>query len=125
MLNPRATPKRPLCLLSLPAARTQDSNVFSFLPGDAPCEGLHTVCSAYRDLVPAVRMAGPTSFAPAIIQAMRHVVASGGQYHILLIVADGQVTRPSDMLPGQLSTQEQATVNAIMAARWGVGGFRV
>ncbi len=48
---------------------------------------------------------------------MRVVQASGGQYHILLLLADGQVTRPSDAERGQLSAQEQATVDAIVEAR--------
>mmetsp|Transcript_3799 Transcript_3799/g.9493 ORF Transcript_3799/g.9493 Transcript_3799/m.9493 type:complete len:509 (-) Transcript_3799:566-2092(-) len=96
--------------------RTQDARVFSFQPGDTPCVGLDTVCGTYRALVPHVRLAGPTSFAPAIHQAVRQVVAAGCAYHILLIVADGQVTRPSDMPRGQLSVQEQATINAIVMA---------
>lgn len=36
-------------------------------------------------------MAGPTSFAPIIEMAMTIVEQSGGQYHVLLIIADGQV----------------------------------
>lgn len=36
-------------------------------------------------------MAGPTSFAPIIETAMTIVEQSGGQYHVLLIIADGQV----------------------------------
>lgn len=36
-------------------------------------------------------MAGPTSFAPVIETAMSIVEKSGGQYHVLLIIADGQV----------------------------------
>lgn len=35
---------------------------------------------------------GPTSFAPVIEMAMTLVEQSGGQYHVLLIIADGQVT---------------------------------
>lgn len=34
---------------------------------------------------------GPTSFAPVIEQAMTIVEQSRGQYHVLLIIADGQV----------------------------------
>jgi E3 ubiquitin-protein ligase RGLG len=38
-----------------------------------------------------LRAAGPTSYAPAIWQAIKIVADSGGQYHILIIIADGQV----------------------------------
>jgi E3 ubiquitin-protein ligase RGLG len=37
-------------------------------------------------------MTGPTSFAPIIETAIEIVDNSGGQYHILLIIADGQVS---------------------------------
>jgi hypothetical protein len=36
-------------------------------------------------------MAGPTSFAPIINAAVDIVEESGGQYHVLIIIADGQV----------------------------------
>lgn len=36
-------------------------------------------------------IAGPTSFAPVIEMAMTIVEQSGGQYHVLVIIADGQV----------------------------------
>jgi hypothetical protein len=42
-----------------------------------------------------VRLAGPTSFAPAIRQACKIVADSGGKFHILLIIADGQVCTSS------------------------------
>ena len=35
---------------------------------------------------------GPTSFAPVIEMAITIVEQNGGQYHVLLIIADGQVT---------------------------------
>lgn len=37
-------------------------------------------------------LTGPTSFAPIIEMAITIVEQSGGQYHVLLIIADGQVT---------------------------------
>lgn len=40
-------------------------------------------------------MVGPTSFAPIIEMATTIVEKSGGQYHVLLIIADGQVTKLS------------------------------
>lgn len=36
-------------------------------------------------------MTGPTSFAPIVEMAMTIVEQSGGQYHVLVIIADGQV----------------------------------
>lgn len=36
-------------------------------------------------------VAGPTSFAPIIEMAITVVEQSGGQYHVLVIIADGQV----------------------------------
>eukprot|EP00877_Chromochloris_zofingiensis_P001497 jgi/Chrzof1/11348/Cz05g33090.t1 len=95
---------------------TQDKSVFSFMPNDDPCQGLDAVLWRYRDLAPRVKLAGPTSFAPAIHRAMNIVADSGGQYHILLLIADGQVTRSSDLPPHQSSPQEAATVAAIVAA---------
>ncbi|GJM92132.1 hypothetical protein PR202_ga08566 [Eleusine coracana subsp. coracana] len=59
---------------------------------------------------------GPTSFEPIIEMAMTIVEQSGGQYHVLLIIADGQVTRSVDTASGQLSSQEQRTVDAIVKA---------
>lgn len=38
-----------------------------------------------------LNLSGPTSFAPIIRNAIRIVNDSSGQYHILLIIADGQV----------------------------------
>ncbi|CAL9062367.1 unnamed protein product [Musa banksii] len=42
----------------------------------------------YRELVPGIKLAGPTSSAPIIETVMSIVDESGGQYHVLLIIAD-------------------------------------
>lgn len=72
-------------------ATTHDQDVFSFFPDDAFCNGFEQVLSRYREIVPQLSLAGPTSFAPIIERAMTIVEESGGQYHVLLIIADGQV----------------------------------
>ncbi|KAH6809404.1 RING domain ligase2 [Perilla frutescens var. frutescens] len=97
-------------------ASTHDQEVFSFFPDERFCEGFEEVMSRYRELVPQLRLAGPTSFAPVIEMAITIVEQSGGQYHVLLIIADGQVTRSVDTGRGQLSPQEKRTVDAIVKA---------
>ncbi|BDA46007.1 probable E3 ubiquitin-protein ligase RGLG2 at N-terminal half [Coccomyxa sp. Obi] len=95
---------------------THDTHVFSLLPRNQPCQGLEQVLWRYRTIAPHVKLAGPTSFAPLIHQAMRDVAASGMQYHILLLLADGQVTRSVELNPGEYSNQERATMDAIVMA---------
>nr|GMD31382.1 E3 ubiquitin-protein ligase RGLG2-like [Ipomoea batatas] len=98
-------------------ASTHDQEVFSFFSDERFCNGFEEVMSRYRELVPQLRLAGPTSFAPIIEMAITIVEQSGGQYHVLLIIADGQVTRSVDTGSGQLSPQEKRTVEAIVKAR--------
>ncbi|KAL8139828.1 hypothetical protein V2J09_005849 [Rumex salicifolius] len=97
-------------------ASTHDQDVFSFFPDERYCNGFEEVLARYREVVPHLRLAGPTSFAPIVEKAMTIVEQSGGQYHVLLIIADGQVTRSVDTERGQLSPQEQRTVDAIVEA---------
>nr|XP_043635301.1 E3 ubiquitin-protein ligase RGLG2-like [Erigeron canadensis]XP_043635302.1 E3 ubiquitin-protein ligase RGLG2-like [Erigeron canadensis] len=97
-------------------ASTHDQEVFSFYPDDKFCDGFEDVLRRYKELVPQLRLAGPTSFAPIIEMAITIVEQSGGQYHVLLIIADGQVTRSVDTDRGQLSQQERKTVEAIVKA---------
>ncbi|CAL9152843.1 E3 ubiquitin-protein ligase RGLG2-like [Musa acuminata AAA Group] len=97
-------------------ASTHDRDVFSFCPDGRPCNGFQDTLVQYRELLPHLRLAGPTSFAPIIEMAMTIVEQSGGQYHVLLIIADGQVTRSVDTQFGHLSSQEQKTVDAIVKA---------
>ncbi|CAN7094093.1 unnamed protein product [Brassica rapa subsp. narinosa] len=93
-------------------ATTHDQDVFSFFPDDAFCNGFEQVLARYREIVPQLCLAGPTSFAPIIERAMTIVEESGGQYHFLLIIADGQVTTQH----GGLSSQERKTIDAIVRA---------
>ncbi|XVE74912.1 hypothetical protein DITRI_Ditri12bG0056600 [Diplodiscus trichospermus] len=97
-------------------ASTHDQDVFSFYPDERFCNGFEEVLARYREIVPQLRLAGPTSFAPIIEMATTIVEQSGGQYHVLLIIADGQVTRSVDTQNGQLSPQEQKTIDAIVKA---------
>nr|DAD30755.1 TPA_asm: hypothetical protein HUJ06_009606 [Nelumbo nucifera] len=97
-------------------ASTHDQDVFSFYPDERLCNGFEEALTQYREIVPHLRLAGPTSFAPIIEMAVTIVEQSGGQYHVLLIIADGQVTRSVDTEHGQLSPQEQKTVEAIVQA---------
>ncbi|XP_012850374.1 PREDICTED: E3 ubiquitin-protein ligase RGLG2-like isoform X3 [Erythranthe guttata] len=98
---------------------TCDRDVFSFSPDNKYCEGFEQVLSQYRNIVPKLRLYGETSFAPIIEMAMTIVEKSGGQYHVLLIIADGQVrmvSRSADTAVGKLSLQEEKTVQAIVEA---------
>ncbi|CAI9756324.1 unnamed protein product [Fraxinus pennsylvanica] len=97
-------------------ASTHDQDVFNFYSGGRVCDGFEEVLRRYRELVPQLRLSGPTSFAPIIEMATTIVEESRGQYHVLLIIADGQVTRSSDTARGQLSRQEQKTIDAIVKA---------
>ncbi|KAJ9677928.1 hypothetical protein PVL29_022734 [Vitis rotundifolia] len=97
-------------------ASTHDRDVFGFYSDERFCNGFEEVLKRYRELVPHLRLAGPTSFAPIIEMAITIVEQSGGQYHVLLIIADGQVTRSVDTEHGQLSPQEKRTVDAIVKA---------
>jgi len=71
---------------------TRGSSVFSFYPNNQPAKGLDSLLLKYRQIAPLVDLSGPTSFAPLINQAMRHVYHNQMQFHVLLILADGQIS---------------------------------
>ena len=97
-------------------ASTQDSAVFSFRPDGAPLRGFGELLTRYRALAPHVALAGPTSFAPAIRAAAAATASAGSEFTILLLLADGQVTRSADVPRGELSPQEAATAAALVEA---------
>ncbi|KAF5728144.1 E3 ubiquitin-protein ligase RGLG2 isoform X1 [Tripterygium wilfordii] len=97
-------------------ATTHDQEVFSFHSDHSSCHGFEEVLSCYKNIVPNLRLSGPTSYAPVVEAAIDIVENSGGQYHVLVIIADGQVTRSVNTSDGELSPQEQKTIKAIVDA---------
>jgi len=68
---------------------TADKTVFPFWP-DRFCYGFQEVLNRYTEIVPQIQYSGPTSFAP-LINASLDIVKKENSYHILIIIADGQV----------------------------------
>ncbi|XP_042475925.1 E3 ubiquitin-protein ligase RGLG3-like [Macadamia integrifolia] len=97
-------------------ASTHDKYVFSFFPDHRPCHGFEEALARYREIIPYLKLSGPTSFAPVIDASIDIVERSNWQYHVLVIIADGQVARSVDLQPGRFSPQEQATINSIVEA---------
>jgi len=74
---------------------TKDKNVFPFFENGRPANGFEEVLSRYNEITPRVQLSGPTSFAPLIREAIK-IVQKENSYHILLIIADGQVDNVKD-----------------------------
>lgn len=85
---------------------TKGRSVFSFNQGGHPCEGLNELLRRYKEIATStsLKLSGPTDFYPLIQRALEIVRESGNTFHVLLIVADGQVT------------SEQRTIDAIVEA---------
>lgn len=92
--------------------------MFSFLRGIQPAQGMADLLAHYRAVIPHVKLAGPTSFAPLIHQACHIITENHFAFHILIILGDGELTRPSSTPDHELSQQERATVDAIIMARY-------
>ncbi|KAG5136807.1 hypothetical protein JHK82_021538 [Glycine max] len=97
-------------------ATTHDQEVFSFHSDHSPCHGFEEVLACYQKIVPNLKLSGPTSYAPVIEAAIDIVEKNRGQFHVLVIVADGQVTRSVDTSDGELSPQEEKTIKAVVDA---------
>ncbi|GKV37861.1 hypothetical protein SLEP1_g45833 [Rubroshorea leprosula] len=95
---------------------THDQKVFSFHDDNSPCHGFEEVLDCYKKIVPNLRLSGPTSYGPVIDAAVDIVENSGGQFHVLVIIADGQVTRSVNTDDEELSSQEARTINSIVDA---------
>ncbi|KAK3776344.1 hypothetical protein RRG08_002997 [Elysia crispata] len=61
---------------------------------DVPCKGFTEVLERYGEIASEVTLGGPTNFAPIINKAVS-IVQDLKKYHILIVIADGQVTEHS------------------------------
>lgn len=81
---------------------TKDQSIFP-LNRNGDCIGFQEVLETYNKVTPTIKLHRPTNFAPLIKKAIQ-IVQETKKYHILVIVADGQVTA------------EEETQQAIVAA---------
>ncbi|KRZ63271.1 Copine family protein 2 [Trichinella nativa] len=72
-------------------AKTCDEGVFPLKLNGEECKGFQEVLTAYNARTPTIELGGPTNFVPLIKKAI-DICSSRKAYHILVIVADGQVT---------------------------------
>uniref|UniRef100_A0A0R3RVK7 VWFA domain-containing protein n=1 Tax=Elaeophora elaphi TaxID=1147741 RepID=A0A0R3RVK7_9BILA len=82
--------------------KTSDWSVFKLKP-EGECKDLDELLQVYDAVTPTISLSGPTNFAPLIYEAIE-ICEKVQNYHILVIVADGQVTN------------EKATRKAIVRA---------
>ncbi|KAH9525816.1 Copine protein 2 [Bulinus truncatus] len=77
---------------------TMAHSVFSFKEDEngqeEPCKGFTEVLEKYGEIASKITLGGPTDFAPIINKAIE-IVRNLKRYHILIVIADGQVTEQS------------------------------
>ncbi|KAI3852961.1 hypothetical protein MKX03_014504 [Papaver bracteatum] len=98
-------------------ATTRDDGVLIFNPANKPCAGIDEALAQYVKIVPGLYFAERKSFAPIINLAISTVNQNQGKQHVLVIISNGPVHRGRYTELGQLSCQEQKTINAIENAR--------
>jgi len=64
-------------------------------PEEMYCIGFQDALRQYERHIPHIQLNGPTSFAPAIYQAIE-IVRKTQQYHILVIIADGTISESEE-----------------------------
>ncbi|KAL4217579.1 hypothetical protein ACF0H5_022321 [Mactra antiquata] len=93
----------------------KDKGIFP-LKKEGRCDGFGEVLEVYEEITPEVKLGGPTNFAPLIDEAVS-IVQSKNKFHILVIVADGQVTSEEDTIKSIV----RASDNALSIIMIGVG----
>ena len=97
-------------------ASTRDKGIFT-MNDSGPCHGFRGVLESYRGTVNKVRLAGPTNFAP-LIDTAANIARVERSFHILLIIADGQVTNKQATIDSIVRASEDAPLSIVMV---GVG----
>uniref|UniRef100_A0A671YM90 Copine I n=1 Tax=Sparus aurata TaxID=8175 RepID=A0A671YM90_SPAAU len=82
-------------LLILQAAHHEFA--LNFNPTNPYCQGIQGIVEAYRQVLPQLRLSGPTNFSPLIthvasIAATAAQADTASQYYVLLILTDGEIT---------------------------------
>ena len=95
--------------------RSKGKSLFAI--GDGPCNGFTAVRKKYREAAAKTIMSGPTNFAPVIDAAVR-ISKKERSYHILVIIADGQVTMKGETVASIVRAAETAPLSIIIV---GVG----
>ncbi|KAL7719147.1 Copine [Entamoeba marina] len=95
---------------------TGDRSVFDLSPEKKPFYGMDNALEQYKKTVPTLVLSGPTSFVPLIEESIK-IVKKTEQYHILVIICDGQV---SD-LPKNRRAIEEASKYPMSIVCVGVG----
>ena len=100
---------------------TKDSCIFNFkdrqcgsstISADAPCHGMEDVLDTYTNVIPLVKLSGPTSFAP-LINHVTKLLKKSKQYNILLIIADGQINDNGDTVKAIKKASKDAPLSIV------------
>ncbi|GFO34093.1 E3 ubiquitin-protein ligase rglg2-like [Plakobranchus ocellatus] len=81
-----------------------------------PCKGFREVLEKYEEIAQTVTLGGPTNFAPIIHKAV-NIVKKLKKYHILIVIADGQVVEQSSTIQAII----QASLYPLSIVMVGVG----
>uniref|UniRef100_A0A671YG80 Copine I n=1 Tax=Sparus aurata TaxID=8175 RepID=A0A671YG80_SPAAU len=64
----------------------------NFNPTNPYCQGIQGIVEAYRQVLPQLRLSGPTNFSPLITHVASIAATAAQQYYVLLILTDGEIT---------------------------------